>query len=641
MRLPTVVDFETKPIEPRPDYPPEPVSVAIWWDGKDPEFWAWGHPEGNNCSKERARQRLRTVWGSPRGILCHEAGFDLDVAETRLGLPLPPWHRIHDTTWLLWLGDPNSESLSLKPASEHYLDWPQSDQEPLRDWLLEQAENASQAAKGARRRLRDELPEWMLELRRSPARWEKWISKLPGHLAAKRAVGDVKRTRALFEAFYEPSEAYDRERRLLPVRLRMERRGIPVDVAGLEQDLEDGQATLDRIDRWLRKRLDDPNLEPWKRSSLVPALERAHLVDEWLLTEPSTRFPKGQEAIAYEDLREVCKDRAVVDTLKARSIVSTQVRTFVKPWLAQAQRTGGRVYVHFNQVRSASTRRGRMLGARTGRLSSDPNLMNVPEAQRILARSEAGYERAKRRAETLWVPVPGTALLDIRARVRSAWGWRFGSHDFSQQEMRLTAHFSGPGTPLYQAYRSDPHTDAHGFVRTVVIPRLGREVSHRNIKAVNFGIEYGEGLGLLAHKLDCSIDDAMAIKQACKQALGVVELDRTIKEQGYVTTLGGRYCPVEPESIVKGQVRSWEYKLLNTLIQGSAGDQLKEAMIQVDEAFPDVLLICVHDELDWEAPTREARALIQPIAKIMEGAVSLSVPMIAEGKIGRTWRDAK
>lgn len=612
MKPPAVVDFETEPIGPRPAYPPRPVSVAVWERG-EPEWWGWGHPEGNNCTEEQARRRLRDLWRRASGsLLFHEAPFDLDVAETHLGLPLPPWHRVHCTVRLLFLADPNAEALALKPAAERYLGWPQEDQEPLRRWIL------------------SHVP----EARRRPSRWEAWISRLPGDLAAARAIGDVRRTRALFELCHEEArgEAYDRERRLIPVLLGAERRGVPVDVRGLSHDAQDGRRQLEALDRWLRRRLRAPDLEVDSREQLADALEEARLVDEWILTA------KGSRMTAGEALREVCKDRAVVDVLRYRGILRAQVATFAEPWLAQARETGGRVYVQFNAVRSASAWRRKQVGARTGRLSSHPNLMNVSERQPVLVRKESALARAEKRAEALLVPVRGTRVLDIRSRVRAPRGQLLGDHDFNQQEMRLGAHCAGRG-PLFEAFRADPRTDSHTFVESQVVPAIGRAFIRRDIKAVNFGVTYGEGIALLAYKLHCEPAVASRLRLLCKRATGFDALDRQLKLQGYCDTLGGRHCPVEPPSVVNGQLRTWEYKLLNTLIQGSAADQIKEAMIQVDEAYPGILLLSVHDELLWMAAARVARTLVAPICTIMEYALPLDVPVLAEGKVGRTWRD--
>ena len=136
MKLPTTIDFETQAISPRPHYPPVPVGVAIWEPGRKPEYLAWGHPTENNCTLAQAKTKLKALWG--RELLFHNAKFDLDVAETHLGLPLPPWERVHDTLYLLFLHNPHALSLSLKPASESLLGMPPEEQDAVKAWLLAQ-----------------------------------------------------------------------------------------------------------------------------------------------------------------------------------------------------------------------------------------------------------------------------------------------------------------------------------------------------------------------------------------------------------------------------------------------------------------------------------------------------------------------
>lgn len=621
--LPIVVDFETEPIEPRPHYPPKPVSVAIW-EGRKPEFWAWGHPEGNTCTKGQARCRLREVWRSKRGLLFHHAAFDLDVAETHLGLRPPPWHRIHDTVVALFLADPNAEALSLKPAAEHYLGWPQEDQDPIREWILEHVPEA----------------------RRRPSQWEAWISRLPGHLAAERALGDVRRTRALWELAYEPSEPYDRERRLIPVLLAMERRGVPVDARRLAEAHEAGTRGLEAVEKWLRRRLRAPdwaNLQSAQdladcmekapaRAGRVPRGTSDYLVDEWLET------PTGKRATGWEALREVCKDPVVPDVIHLRGMLQAQVRTFAGPWLEQARETGGRVYVRFNAVKSASATKRRQVGARTGRLSSEPNLMNVPEAQPRLCRTEREYRQAAKEGAALRCPIPEVVLPDLRLTVAAPRGMRMGGHDYSQQELRNLAHFADGG--LADAYRRDPRTDAHGWMGDMLQAAMQRRYPKRIVKNVNFAILYGAGIDRLVSYTELDAAEVRKLRATAKRLLGATALDRSLQAAEQCVTWGGRICPKEPEKLIRGRLRDFGYKLINTLVQGSAADQIKEAIIRVDE-HPRIeaeLLLSVHDELLWLAPARIARSQVKPITEILEG-LPLSVPLVAEGKVGKTWRD--
>ena len=234
MTLPITVDFETHAIEPRPNYPPIPVSVAILEEGRKPEFLSWGHPQKNNTTKTEAKKRLRKVWRHPDGLLFHNSRFDLDVAETHLGLKPPPWHLIYDTLLESFLFDPNLPVLSLKPLAEHLLKEPPEEQDHLRDWAVANIKEATTRNFGA------------------------FISKVPASIVEPYAVGDVKRTLALHKyflkkGFYSRSEAYERERRLMPVLLDMERRGVPIDVKHLESaDDYERLEILDRVRRALK-----------------------------------------------------------------------------------------------------------------------------------------------------------------------------------------------------------------------------------------------------------------------------------------------------------------------------------------------------------------------------------------------------
>jgi len=209
---PTVVDFETAAIQPRPFYPPKPCSVSIKEPGQLPVFWAWGHPSGNNCSQQDAKTRLKKVWQSGRPLLFHNNKFDVDVAETYMGVPRLPWDRYHDTMFLAFMDDPDRQTLSLKPL-----------------WSTEFHRRAV---------ARDKLQEWILanvpEAKSKPKAWGAHISKAPGALVGPYAKDDTKMPEQLFNRFYPRIKklgmefAYDRERRIMLPLLDNEREGIAV-----------------------------------------------------------------------------------------------------------------------------------------------------------------------------------------------------------------------------------------------------------------------------------------------------------------------------------------------------------------------------------------------------------------------------
>ena len=116
-----VVDFETKAIEPYPNYPPEPVGVSIKYGDLPSAYFSWGHPTENNCTKEVVQKVLAAIWSSNEQILFQNAKFDLEVAYKWFGLPIPTPARIEDTMFLIFLYDPLASTFSLKPSAERIL----------------------------------------------------------------------------------------------------------------------------------------------------------------------------------------------------------------------------------------------------------------------------------------------------------------------------------------------------------------------------------------------------------------------------------------------------------------------------------------------------------------------------------------
>src|SRR6185295_8942121 len=138
---PVSVDFETEAIEPRPHYPPKPVGVAIKYPGKKAKYLAWGHPTGNNTTKEAATRELADIFSKQR-VVFHNAKFDIDVAATHLGIPFPA--RLEDTMLLGFLDDPHSRQLGLKPMSIKYLGREPTERDELKEWILANVPGAAQ-----------------------------------------------------------------------------------------------------------------------------------------------------------------------------------------------------------------------------------------------------------------------------------------------------------------------------------------------------------------------------------------------------------------------------------------------------------------------------------------------------------------
>jgi len=211
------IDFESLPIEPRPDFPPKPVCVSIKKFGCKPVF-AFG--------KEAMRAALAPIFAGKEELLFHNAAFDVCVAVEKLGLRMPKWQRIHDTKFLLFLHDPY-KSLSLKPACKLLLGIGEEDQIELKEWIYRNVEEA-----------------------RGKKEWGKWIGYAPKRLLEQRAHGDTMRTEALFKKLMPEihrlgmDAAYDRERRLLPMLLENSREGIRVNAKAIKGKLYNGDKTL-------------------------------------------------------------------------------------------------------------------------------------------------------------------------------------------------------------------------------------------------------------------------------------------------------------------------------------------------------------------------------------------------------------
>lgn len=603
-----VVDFETFAIEPRPAYPPVPVGVALL-DGRSARYLAWGHPAGNNATRVDAVRALRAVWRDPRPKLFHHAKFDLDVAETHLGLPWLPWERVHDTLFLLFLANPHRAKLNLKEAALEELGVPPTERDRLRAWVLENVLGAT------------------------PKTWGAYIARAPGDLVGTYAEGDVTRPLGLYRKLYPAilaagmSAAYDRERRLLRPLVENERRGVAVNVPRIERDAVTYGRALDRADDLIRARLGAPGLDVGSSPQLATALDDADAVESFVLTA------KGNRSTSKKNLEAAIADRDLFRLLVYRSAIATYRSTFMLPWLRVATETGGRIHTTWNQVRQDHRGGGnggdRDVGARTGRLSSTPNFQNAPKvyAESELAEKLAGFDPRAHRLP----PVPG-----IRAYVVPTAGHALLGRDYSQQELRVLAHYEAGA--LLRAYLDDPGLDQHEHARKLINELLGTAFKRKPIKNTGFGLIYGMGLGKLARQIGEPVETAKRVRDAYLAIFpGLKVLIRELKDRARadrpIRTWGGRLYRVEPPRVIAGRFRTFDYKLLNYLDQGSSADITKEAMIRYHaERGGGELLLQAHDELLVEAPLGSERAAMRRLRAAME-SVELDLPLPTDG----TW----
>ncbi|GAG01878.1 unnamed protein product, partial [marine sediment metagenome] len=254
---------------------------------------------------------------------------------------------------------------------------------------------------------------------------------------------------------------------------------------------------------------------------------------------------------------------------------------------------------NWNQVRQAGERQaGRAFGARTGRLSSNPNFQNLPQTPRRVTHSKHEYERWIARGidahllpRSLWNLLTRSGIKPQFPNVRDyvvprAKNRVLINRDYMQQELRILTHYSGGS--LLRAYLDNPALDQHELARVRINAMLNSNFRRKPVKTTGFGIIYGMGLDLLGRSIGEDRATASKLRRAYKAIFPELkdldtELKRRGKEKEPIRTWGGRVYYCEEPREIKGHLRTFEYKLLNTLIQGSAGDVAKEFIIRYHE----------------------------------------------------------
>jgi DNA polymerase I-like protein with 3'-5' exonuclease and polymerase domains len=280
-----------------------------------------------------------------------------------------------------------------------------------------------------------------------------------------------------------------------------------------------------------------------------------------------------------------------------------------------AEASGGRIHFDWNQVRGDTGG-----GARTGRLSSSPNVQNIPKE--LSTAAPAGLPD---------LPLLRTYLLPEEGHV-------WVRLDFSQQELRLLAHFAEGS--LAQMYRDDPNIDVHQKVADTM------GIERRPAKTMAFALLYGMGLAELSIRLGCDVARAKELRDEYLRLLpGISAVNAQLKARAKAnepyTTWGGRQYYCEPPRIVEGRLRTFEYKCINYLIQSSAADMTKEAMARLFEAsLPGRFLACVHDEINWSVPKGSLAKTTKALHSIMT-SVQLDVPVMSDVEAGPSWGEVK
>jgi len=417
---------------------------------------------------------------------------------------------------------------------------------------------------------------------------------------------------------------FDLESRVLPVLVRMKRRGVRIDFDQLEKieqwSLQQEAAALEEVHRHSGVRVAVGDV--WKVEPLARVLRSIGV--EPPLT-PKTRKDSVTAAllqsIQHDAARAILKARKVN---KVRTTFAASMRRFA---------IGDRIHCDFNQLRKTKSDQDEdEQGTRFGRLSSSkPNLQQQPKRDAL----------AK-----MWrkIFVPDTDV--------------WACCDYSQQEPRWAVHYAEMlhlqgAEAMADRYRADPRVDNYDTMAQLITgsaPPWRPDPAQRDqYKTIFLGIMYGMGGGKMCRNLglpsewienwkgqmiEIAGDEGQAIIEGFDLGMPWVrELAKRAqakaKSVGYVITGGGRRCrfPVGEEGF------DWVHKALNRVIQGTSADQMKQAMVNADaEGFP--LQLQVHDELDLSvgSPT-EAQAL----ADVMREAMPAKVPFRVDVECGPSW----
>ncbi len=572
-------------------------AVAVdGWSGYIPV----GHLGGGNLDKRIVNRWLKKVFECPADKIMHNAQYDLGWIR-QMGFQVNG--RIIDTMVVASLLDENRFSFSLNALAYEHLNKVKSEKE-----LVAAAREFGVDPKA-----------------------EMW--KMPAMYVGPYAEGDAELTLELWNYLSGQLHRQDLwqianlELDLLPCLVDMTMRGVRVDTDRVERTkdylLKKEKEVLKQI-----KHITGSNVEIWAAQSLAKAFDKQGIY--YPKTEKgSPSFTKSFLSDSEEPLAKL--------VVQARNLNKTS-GTFINTIMKHCHKDG-RIHSHINQIRSDDG------GTVSGRIS-----MNNPNLQQIPARDpEIGPM-----IRSLFLPEEGDQWAAI---------------DFSQQEPRILVHYASVygksrGIPLKGAeefvdgYTNNPDMDFH----TMVAEMAG--IGRKQAKTINLGMMYGMGVNKLAGELGIETDEAKAlIKQYHERVpfvkglmTGVQNRLNERSSEGSLRSILGRKCRFdlwEPDTFAMNKAlpykeavdaygpttrlkRAYTYKALNRLIQASAADMTKQAMVNLYKAGH-LPLVQIHDEIAMSVKgLDEAKS----IAYVMETAVPLEVPSKCDIEIGPSWGEA-
>ena len=565
-------------------------AVAVeGWAG----YFPVAHSGGGNLDKRRVERWIVDILASPADKIMHNAAYDCGWLKAS-GFTING--RIIDTMIAAPLLDENRFSFALNSLGFDYL-----------------KETKSEAG------LKQAAGDFGVHPKK-----ELW--KLPAMYVGNYAEQDAALTLKLWQHFKiklrqdDVESIFDLETRLLPVLLGITERGIRFDRDKCERTIDN----LIKREKELHAMIESQSgisVDIWAAASIAKAFDRLNVA----YPKTDTGLPSFTKSFLDE-----CPHPVGKMIIEARETNKTH-STFLQPYLNFSAKDG-RIHPHINQLRNDDG------GTVSGRLSmNNPNLQQVPARHDIIGPMVRG----------LFLPEEGQL---------------WASNDFSSQEPRLLVHYASlldlPGAEvMVDAYKANPDTDFHQMVADMA------GIKRKAAKTIGLGLMYGMGVAKLANELDLTHEEAKDLIDTFHKKVpflkGTVNaVMRRIDHPasgGAIRTLLGRKCrfplwepmqwgvnkalPYEQAVVEYGPrvKRSGTYKGLNRLIQGSAADQTKMAMVALHEAG-EQLLLQVHDEIVLSV---ENRAQAERAAEVMATCVKMEIPNRVDVEIGPSWGEAK
>ena len=449
--------------------------------------------------------------------------------------------------------------------------------------------------------------------------------KLPAIFVGSYAEQDADLTLRLFQHMRPIIEkeslttVYKLEMELIPVIFNMIKKGVRVDVEKARRYKKTFKSTEKKIlDGILAKT--GIAVDVWAAASVAQVFDKLKI-----------KYPRTEKTNAPSFTKDFLLHHShpIAQQIQSAREYNKVQSTFIDTILKHGET--GRIHASIHQMRDGEA------GTVSGRLSySNPNLQQLP----------ARNKEIKKQIRGLFLP-----------EEKETWG----SFDYSQQEPRIASHYAfklgceGAQT-IVDEYQKNADADFHNIVSEIA------DIERDQAKTINLGLFYGMGVNKLSNELQVKVEVAKEILSQYNNKVPFIKdlatrVSLYANSEGYVSTLRGRKCrfelwepttfgvfkalPLDQAKLKYGKhhhlQRAGTYKALNRLIQGSAADQTKQAMINLyNEGLTP--LIQIHDELTLSFDGSEE--IKNKIISTMENAIELSVPSKVDCDIGKSWGEA-